>query len=517
MKQEVKGVQESEPKIGYTIGENTSGKFQFVISDDSNIKKWEYIYLKIRNKTVIGRIEEVVSKSELMNENMDFQSIERYSKNGLNDFVNICISTILGKLEDGFLTQSREIVKPGMPVYPAGDEILQKVFSFNEEESLHIGSLPDNNVNVALNVNGLRRHLAILAQTGAGKSHTASVIMEELLKKGASIIVLDPHADYVFMKKGTNGKIYSDGISVFRTPLSTGRYTNNDVGIINNFTIRFSDLSPDDVKGIMDIKEGYTNLISIVDDIYKKMKGKKDLNDFLETAETLPPEDYKKIRGRLTFLKKIKDIFQDYTTGINDYLGPGKMAVMDLSGMDQFLANYFSYRVLSSIYDVKLSSEFKYPVFVFIEEAHNFVPPRNNSNIAKMIKKIAGEGRKFGIFLVVITQRPGKIDADVLSQCNSQIILRVTNPSDQNAILESSENITGYLMDDLPSLDTGEAIIVGEIVKMPAIVKIRNRETMAGGSDIDVITLLREAREQVRKMNDPSEVRKKTKDLMGEF
>ena len=517
MKRGVRDVKESEPKIGYTIGENTSGKFQFVISDESNIKKWEYVYLKIREETVIGRIEEVISKSELMNDSMDYQSIDRYAKTGLNDFVNICISTILGRLENGFLSQSREIIKPGMPVYPASDEILQKVFTFNDEKSLDIGLLPDNNVRVALNVNGLRRHLAILAQTGAGKSHTAAVIMEELLKKGASIIVLDPHADYVFMKKGTNGKMYSDGISVFRTPLSTGRYTNNDVGIINNFTIRFSDLSPDDVKGIMDIREGYTNLISIVDDIYKKMKGRKDLNDFLETAESLSQEDYKKIRGRLTFLKKIKDIFQDYTTGINDYLGPGKMSVMDLSGMDQFLANYFSYRVLSSIYDVKLSSEFKYPVFVFIEEAHNFVPPRTNSNIAKMIKKIAGEGRKFGIFLVVITQRPGKIDADVLSQCNSQIILRVTNPSDQNAILESSENITGYLMNDLPSLDTGEAIIVGEIVKMPAIVKIRDRETMAGGSDIDVIALLKEAREEVRKKNDPSEVRKKAKDLLGEF
>jgi DNA helicase HerA-like ATPase len=517
MKREVRDVQESELRIGYTIGENTSGKFQFVISDESNIKKWEYVYLKIKNETIIGRIEEIISKSELMNDSMDFQSIARYADTGLNDFVNICASTILGKLENGYLAQSREIIKPGMSVYPANDEILQKVFSFSEDESLNIGTLPDNNVNVSLNVNGLRRHLAILAQTGAGKSHTASVIMEELLKKGASIIVLDPHADYVFMKKGIDGKFYSDGISIFRTPLSTGRYTNNDVGIINNFTIRFSDLTADDVKGIMDIKEGYTNLISIVDDIYKKMKGKKDLNDFLETAESLPAEDYKKIRGRLTFLKKIKDIFQDYTTGINDYLGPGKMSVMDLSGMDQFLANYFSYRVLSSIYDVKLSSEFKYPVFVFIEEAHNFVPPRNNSNIARMIKKIAGEGRKFGIFLVVITQRPGKIDADVLSQCNSQIILRVTNPSDQNAILESSENITGYLMNDLPSLNTGEAIIVGEIVKMPAIVKIRNRETMAGGSDIDVITLLKEAREEVRKKNDPSEIRKKTKDLLGEF
>jgi DNA helicase HerA-like ATPase len=511
-------VKDSGSEIGYIVGENTSDYLTFVAPSDIPLKKWDFVYVFIEEKEFLGRIEKVLSRSELLNEDLGYESTRKYVSRGMFDELLLCRARLLGSLVNNEIVTPRNIIKPGTVVYRTSETSLKEFFGFPEDRALLIGNLIDHDdVPVSIDVSGLRRHLAILAQTGAGKSNVAAVIMEELLEKGASIIVLDPHADYVFMKKGTNGKMYSDGISVFRTPLSTGRYTNNDVGIINNFTIRFSDLSPDDVKGIMDIREGYTNLISIVDDIYKKMKGRKDLNDFLETAKSLSPEDYKKIRGRLTFLKKIKDIFQDYTTGINDYLGPGKMSVMDLSGMDQFLANYFSYRVLSSIYDVKLSSEFKYPVFVFIEEAHNFVPPRTNSNIAKMIKKIAGEGRKFGIFLVVITQRPGKIDADVLSQCNSQIILRVTNPSDQNAILESSENITGYLMNDLPSLDTGEAIIVGEIVKMPAIVKIRDRETMAGGSDIDVIALLKEAREEVRKKNDPSEVRKKAKDLLGEF
>ena len=517
MKQGVKDVLGSGYEIGYIIGENSSNKFQFVISDDTDLKKWEYVYLKVNDATIVGRIEEIISKSDLLNNNMDYESIKKYTDNNINDFVNICLSTILGKFDGHNLVQSREIIKPGISVFKADEELLNKIFSYNEEESLNIGYLPDNNVGVSININGLRRHLAILAQTGAGKSHTASVIMEELLKKGASIIVLDPHANYVFMKKKTDGKIYSNNVGVFRTPLSTGRYTKDDIGIINNFTIRFQDLGPDDIKGIMDIRENYTNLNAIVDDIYKKMKGKKDLNDFLETAEKLSDEEYKKIRGRLSFLKKIKDIFEDYSTGIKDYLSPGKMSVMDLSGMDQFLANYFSFRVMSEIYDSKLSMEFRYPVFVFVEEAHNFVPPKRNSGIAGMIKKIAGEGRKFGIFLVVITQRPGKIDSDVLSQCNSQIILRVTNPSDQNAILESSENITQYLMQDLPSLDIGEAIIVGEIVKMPVIIKIRDRETMAGGSDIDLIGLLKDAREEVRKMNDPDEIKKKNRTLLGDL
>lgn len=75
MKQGVNGVQESEYKIGYTIGENTSNKFQFVISDGSDIKKWEYVSLKIKDNILIGRIEEIVSKSELMNDSIDYEII----------------------------------------------------------------------------------------------------------------------------------------------------------------------------------------------------------------------------------------------------------------------------------------------------------------------------------------------------------------------------------------------------------------------------------------------------------
>ncbi|KJE49633.1 ATPase [Acidiplasma sp. MBA-1] len=517
MKAGVRGVQDLEYEIGFTAGKNSSGHFQFVISENADIKKWEYVGLNINGSIVIGRIEDIVSKSDLMDESIDYESIKRYTENKINDSTNMSYVNVLGRLENDNLVQSREIITPGLKVYKLSSGILKKLFSFPDDESLYIGNLPDTGVPVSINIKGMRRHLAILAQTGAGKSHTASVIMEELLKKGASIIVLDPHADYVFMKKDRDGKIYSDNIDVFRTPLSTGRYSRDDIGIIKEFTIRFQDLTADDIKGIMGIKDNYTQMSPLIDDILKAMKGKKDLNDFMNTAEKLPQDDYRKIKGRLVFLEKIREIFSDYTTGIKDYLGPGKMSVLDLSGMDQYLANYFSFRILSEIYDSKISSEFKYPVFIFVEEAHNFVPPRVNSNIAGMIKKIAAEGRKFGIFLTVITQRPGKIDADVLSQCNSQIILRVTNPIDQNAILQSSENITESLMEDLPSLDTGEAIIVGEIVKMPVIIKVRDRETKPGGSDIDIISLLKEARDEVRKMNNPDEIKKKNKNLLGDF
>ncbi|MEM2791065.1 MAG: ATP-binding protein, partial [Thermofilaceae archaeon] len=113
------------------------------------------------------------------------------------------------------------------------------------------------------------------------------------------------------------------------------------------------------------------------------------------------------------------------------------------------------------------------------------------------IKTIASEGRKFGVFLILVTQRPSRIDADALSQCNSQIILRITNPYDQRAVAEASERLGEELMRDLPGLNVGEAIIVGELTRVPVIVKVRRRLTREGGADIDLVSELRRARESL--------------------
>ena len=81
-----------------------------------------------------------------------------------------------------------------------------------------------------------------------------------------------------------------------------------------------------------------------------------------------------------------------------------------------------------------------------------------------------------------------------LSQCNSQIILRITNTRDQNAIIESSEQLSQSLFQDLPGLNIGEAIVVGPVTKLPVMIRIRQRKTKEGGSDIDVVKKLKDSR-----------------------
>ena len=121
------------------------------------------------------------------------------------------------------------------------------------------------------------------------------------------------------------------------------------------------------------------------------------------------------------------------------------------------------------------------------------IPPEQRTYSSMIIRKVSAEGRKFGVFLVLITQRPSKIHSDALSQCNSQIIMRITNPEDQRAVSISSERMSRDLLEDLPGLNVGAAVIVGEMTRAPVMVKVKKRRTQEGGSDIDIIGKLKEA------------------------
>jgi DNA helicase HerA-like ATPase len=121
-----------------------------------------------------------------------------------------------------------------------------------------------------------------------------------------------------------------------------------------------------------------------------------------------------------------------------------------------------------------------------LEEAHLYCPQAENVASKKAIITIASEGRKFGLGLMAISQRPAKVDRNVLGLCAMQIMLKVTNPNDLTAILDSVEGLTSGLEQDLASLPQGTAIMVGAGIQKPLIVEIRPRETRHGVPDIQV-------------------------------
>src|SRR5215467_12803590 len=97
-----------------------------------------------------------------------------------------------------------------------------------------------------------------------------------------------------------------------------------------------------------------------------------------------------------------------------------------------------------------------YPVFVLLEEAHRYAPAGQQVVSTNILKQILSEGRKFGVGIGLITQRPGKLDQDVLSQCMTQFIMRIVNPIDQQTIASSVESVGRDLLHELPSLSKGQ-------------------------------------------------------------
>jgi hypothetical protein len=158
----------------------------------------------------------------------------------------------------------------------------------------------------------------------------------------------------------------------------------------------------------------------------------------------------------------------------------GKAVVVDLSRMTslrkkQMLVAYTARRLFNA------RKRNRVPPFVLcLEEAHQFVPSHESKAAAisrSIMETIAREGRKFYASLMLISQRPVRLSTTVLSQANTNVILRVTNPYDLDHIRQSSEAITGEVAKMISSLPVGEALVVGEAVSHPIFVKIRRKRS----------------------------------------
>jgi DNA helicase HerA-like ATPase len=147
--------------------------------------------------------------------------------------------------------------------------------------------------------------------------------------------------------------------------------------------------------------------------------------------------------------------------------------VLDLSGVPSPVLVRLIGSILRIIYEALYWSREKTeggvlrPLLVVMEEAHRYVSPESGNVAAEMVKRIAKEGRKYGVGAMLVSQRPAEIDETVLSQCGTLIALRLSNPTDRARVKGAlPDNLSG-LMDLLPVLRTGEAIIAGEAARLP--------------------------------------------------
>jgi DNA helicase HerA-like ATPase len=169
-------------------------------------------------------------------------------------------------------------------------------------------------------------------------------------------------------------------------------------------------------------------------------------------------------------------------------LEAGRLVIIDLQGLSdearQVIVGLLSGEILAA---ASSKNDPTRPCFLVYEEGHNFAPADGTSMSRSVIKKIAAEGRKFGVGFAIISQRPSKLDPDVTSQCNTLITMRIKNPDDQRFIVKSTEQLSQADIDELPALSTGEALISGRSIPAPLLVRIGTKALIHGGESPKIL------------------------------
>ena len=168
------------------------------------------------------------------------------------------------------------------------------------------------------------------------------------------------------------------------------------------------------------------------------------------------------------------------------------ITILDLSGIPSDIMTSISGTLLKIIYDALFWGQNlpiggkEQPLLVVLEEAHNYLKAGENSVSSRTVQRIAKEGRKYGVGLVLVTQRPSELDETVLSQCGTIIALRMNNNKDRSHISSAIQDELQTMIDLLPSLRTGEGIISGEGVKIPSRVQFYKLANAPKGADPEV-------------------------------
>jgi DNA helicase HerA-like ATPase len=512
--------------IGRIIGETTTSKFSFAVREGEEPAVFEYVRVTIEEngekREVLCQVTSINRSDPALGREAPIETVEAVSEQGVRNTKTTARARVIGYNSSTGVRKPRYAPRPGQEVEMAPDKFLEQFTTC--ENGLRIGEmLTRESVPAEIDVEGLNRHLAILAATGAGKSHTAGVLIEELIEQGASIVAIDPHGDYAKMTHEKNsGFEHTDKVKVFKA---------RNPGESNQIKVKTSKLGWRKLAELAGIKEDFTNQRRIMREAVKSIKRRngddysyslEDIIDVLEEiqdnelvlkkdreenqSETI--EHAEKVQFKVERLESY-DILGTSSMNLEELLSPQQFTVLDLSGIPFDAQDLVSELVLDRIYQARVreslgekGEKFDYPVFNIIEEAHRLCPASTSSRnprTSEKISEIASEGRKFGAFLTLITQRPSKIEEDVLSQCNSMIVQRIVNQKDQNSIKNASESMAHDMVDELPSLNVGDAIVTGPAVKVPSVVHVRERKTRHGGDDVDISGKLSQARKSSEK------------------
>jgi uncharacterized protein len=333
-------------------------------------------------------------------------------------------------------------------------------------------------VDFRLDAGGFGRHTFLCGQSGSGKTYSLGVLLERLLiETNLRVVVLDPNSDYVRLgeSRGDDERYRAVAASV---------QVRSGAGGPEGIRVRFRDLSPAHQAALLRLdpladRKAYAELLDVLED-----ESIRSLEAFAEVAT----EDLK-LRARNLGLDRY-GIWpgQEGESTLDELVRPDgpRCLVADLGSLgtreEQALT---AGAVLERLWRERARRE---PVAIVIDEAHNICPAEPADPLTSLSTedaiRIAGEGRKFGLYLIVSTQRPQKVHENVVSQCDNLVLMRMNSTADLAHVAEVFSFVPQGLLDRATTFDQGEALIAGKISSHPALIRFGARITHEGGADV---------------------------------
>ena len=382
---------------------------------------------------------------------------------------------------------------PGALVYPATTNDLKQIYASDGRANITIGRVyPTKDIRAGLYVDAmLGKHFALLGSTGTGKSTSAALILHRICEAAPNghIVMIDPHGEYSAAFRQT-GQIldvsnlampywlmnFEEHCEVLLTSSGNERQVDADILAKCLLNARSKNRLAETL-GKITVDSPIPYLLSDLSAQLQDEMGKLD-----KATSTAP---YMRIKSKLEELKSdprfqfmfsgmlVGDTMKEFISKVFRMPGDGKpISIIDVSGVPSDITSTVVAVLSRLVFDFAIwgRDENTRPILLVCEEAHRYVPNEKNSDgssVATILSRIAKEGRKYGISLGLITQRPSDLAEGVLSQCGTIISMRLNNDRDQAFVKAAMpEGARGFL-DSIPALRNRECIVCGEGVAIP--------------------------------------------------
>jgi uncharacterized protein len=343
-----------------------------------------------------------------------------------------------------------------------------------------LGLMPD--VPTGLDAAGFGRHTFVCGQSGSGKTYSLGVLLERLLlQTQLRLVVLDPNSDFV--RLGETRKD-ADREAAERYSALSDSIEVRSAGGDSPVALRFRDLSPAHQAAVLGLdplsdREEYAELLELIED--ERIQSLADL----EKVES----DALRLRARNLGIDRWGIWPGPEGVGLAEKLDEpegSRCIVVDLGSLvtpqEQALT---AGAVLERLWRRRARRD---PIAIVIDEAHNVCPADPADPLTELAAesaiRIAAEGRKFGLYLIVVSQRPQKVHENVLSQCDNLILMRMNSLADLDRIHSLFSSVPPGLVDRATTFGLGEALVAGKVTSHPSLVRFGTRITREGGADV---------------------------------